>query len=442
MPDANIIAGSVHATLSASGAYRWWTCLGSPRMEAEFPASTSIYAAEGTAAHELAHLCLINGQDAAEYVDRVVADHTIDAAAADNVQVYLDVCRVYIADPDYECFFEKKFSLESLHPPVPMFGTSDFVALSRRLRRLVVIDYKHGRGVVVEVEDNPQLKYYALGAMLAFPRDRIDEIETIVVQPRAGGAAVRRCSYDSVDILGWSVALIERAELTMAADAPLTPGDHCGFCRASGGCPAQAAASLAVAQMEFADVLNGAKIVPPDTSRLSNSDIGILLHQAEALDEFVKGLRATAQRLIEHGEDIPGWKIVPKRASRKWKFSDPPETAKVLAKYGLTEATIWTRDLVSPAQAEAALAKSLRVMDPSLKAKDAEIAAKDALRSYIASISSGGNLAPDDDVRPALPTRGHEFEFDQPADAVSRALPGRTTDPFGFEESIPARVNP
>jgi len=45
-----------HAFLSASGASRWLACTPSAQLEQQFPATTSEYAEEGTAAHELGEL--------------------------------------------------------------------------------------------------------------------------------------------------------------------------------------------------------------------------------------------------------------------------------------------------------------------------------------------------------------------------------------------------
>jgi len=47
-----------HAKLSASGASRWATCPGSVQMEDGIPDKESIYAQEGTLAHEMSELKL------------------------------------------------------------------------------------------------------------------------------------------------------------------------------------------------------------------------------------------------------------------------------------------------------------------------------------------------------------------------------------------------
>lgn len=63
------------------------------------------------------------------------------------------------------------------------FGTSDAILISDGTMH--VIDYKHGLGILVSAEDNPQMKCYALGALELF--DDIYDIDTVsmtIYQPR------------------------------------------------------------------------------------------------------------------------------------------------------------------------------------------------------------------------------------------------------------------
>ena len=55
------------------------------------------------------------------------------------------------------------------------FGTSDAILISDGTMH--VIDYKHGLGILVCAEDNPQMKCYALGALELF--DDIYDIDTV-----------------------------------------------------------------------------------------------------------------------------------------------------------------------------------------------------------------------------------------------------------------------
>ena len=55
------------------------------------------------------------------------------------------------------------------------FGTSDAILISDGTMH--VIDYKHGLGILVSAEDNPQMKCYALGALELF--DDIYDIDMV-----------------------------------------------------------------------------------------------------------------------------------------------------------------------------------------------------------------------------------------------------------------------
>lgn len=60
-----------HAKLSPSGASRWMNCAGAPNAEAGIPDTASSYAEEGTAAHELAAVCLETDTDASQHLGEV-----------------------------------------------------------------------------------------------------------------------------------------------------------------------------------------------------------------------------------------------------------------------------------------------------------------------------------------------------------------------------------
>lgn len=335
-------------------------------------------------------------------------------------------------------FYEKRFSLETLNPPVPMFGTADFVCLLRDQRKLVVADLKYGKGIAVSVIDNPQLKYYALGVLLAFPNEQIDTIETVIIQPRTPGNPIKRCQYDVIEILSWSVDLIQKANDTLDPEAAFNPGSHCRFCNGDGRCAAQTDKALAIAQIEFDDAVDPhAVIVAPRIEHLTNEQISALLFKADILETFITGLRGAAHKLLEEGQQIPGWKMVPSRPTRRWE--NPDDVPAALRVKGISEDDLYSKKLVSPAQAEEILTKQLR--EKGTKAKDAKEQAKSQLSLLIVSKSSGASLAPETDYRAALPSRGSEFDFEGLPDRP--ALPGRGTDSdFGFENKLPAIVKP
>lgn len=378
-------ATRAHAALGASSCYRWSACPGSVRLSAGIESKSSSYAEEGTAAHQLAEICLRNGQDPIEWVDRKLpakyGSVYVTGEMADAVAVYTDYVRPFILAGD-EVQIEHRFDLSSLGVGVPMFGTADCVIYRPQLRKLIVPDYKHGAGLAVEAEGNPQLRYYGLGAMLAMPDKPIDSVEVVVVQPRAFHPAgpIRSETLDPFDLTLWSGELIEAAKATTQPDAPLSAGDHCRWCPAHPICPAQQSRALAVLESDF-----DAITVPPAPETLSAERIGHILQAADGVEAWLKAVRAHAYRLACDGNPPPGFKLVEGRpGNRAW--ADEDDAALALTIAGVGEEALYTRKLVSVAQAEKLLGKA---------------AAKE-LAGYVTRKPGVPTLVPESDKRPAI----------------------------------------
>lgn len=287
-------------------------------------------------------------------------------------------------------WIEKRFNLAALQPPAPMFGTADVVAYDPAARVLEVVDLKYGQGVVVEVKENKQLRYYGLGALLSidlteFP---VEKVKITIVQPRtAHSDGPIRSEEISVDeLVGFAGDLLDAARATTKPDAPLNPGSHCRFCPASGRCPAQRERAQLVAQSDFAVQ----DFEPPAPALLTPQQFASMLGQLHILDDWMKAMRAHANAMLERGESVPGFKLVAKRATRKWASVEEAE-AWLRAK-GNTEAEIFSRELKSPAQIEKLVGK------------------KNLPSEMVVKQSSGLSMVPDSDARPeVMLTAGHEF---------------------------------
>lgn len=81
---------------------------------------------------------------------------------------------------------------------------------------------------------------------------------------------------------------------------------------------------------------------------LTAQQISELLDKADVIETWLKAVRAYAQELIEAGDHVPGWKLVPKRGTRKWK--DERIVKQRLASEGLKNFVV--EELVSPPQVE------------------------------------------------------------------------------------------
>lgn len=357
---------AAHSKIGASSMHRWAACPASVRLSANIPPTSSSYAEEGTRAHEAAADWLTNGR----------CPEGLDDEMVEAVQVYVEAIQndwKEASPGDSKMLIEHRFDLSSLHPG--LFGTADCVQYYANLKLLRVWDYKHGAGVSVDVKENEQLQYYGLGALLStgFP---CEDVELVIVQPRCphSEGVIRRWRFKSYQLIDFSADLIDAAKRTEDPNAPIVPGDHCRFCPAGGICPALHERATAVAKYEFGAHLSY------DPKKLSE-----ILTWLPSLEAYIKNVREFAYGEAQHGRCPPGFKLVAKRATRRWR--DEGGAAAVLNnKYGISLTDIYDRKIKSPAQMEKAVPKELRP----------------ALGELVVSESSGLTLAEESDPRPQV----------------------------------------
>ena len=373
----------LHAKLSASGAHRWMACPASISMEEGLPDQKSIYSEKGTAAHDLAAQCLLGGVNADTYLDDIVSEFTIDQKMIEVVQPYLD----YVRGLSGVRFVEQKVDYS---PWVPDgFGTAD--ALILHDGTATVIDFKSGEGVKVDADENPQIMLYALGVMneYEFLFDDVATLKLVIVQPAIDH--ISEWEISRADLLDWADTLLKPAAvLALSDEAPLQPGrEQCRFCKAKGFCRALAEHNLSIATDGFTVV--GEEPSLKDVSRLSNDEIAALIPHLDMLTSWVGGVMAHAVHVVEMGGEISGYKLVAGKTNRKWR--DEAE-AEVALKKKLKVVDVFTKKLISPAQAEKKLGKGHAV-----------------LTQHVIKPEGKPALAPLSDNRPALeidPTQGFE----------------------------------
>jgi len=354
----------------------------------------SVYAVEGSAMHALAERCLRKGRPASDGTGEEFLGVPMDEDHMDAVQLYIDTINADWLETGGELFIEHRFDLSEIWDG--LFGTNDACLVSDGLLR--VYDFKGGKGIPVEAVENKQLLIYGVGAFRTLQTTyRFDRIELVIVQPRCPHrlGPVRRWPVDVVDLWDWIEVLRKALERTMDPDAPLQAGDHCVFCPAKPRCPALRTWALEQARMDF----GGA---PPVPNLMTPSELVALLPKIELLDTFSAAVKAHALALAEGGVDLPGWKLVPKRALRKWK--DAEGAKQYLLKNGMSiQEVMEDPELRSPAQMEKVAPKHLRHMFKS-QTEDGPV-------TLVHAVSSGHNLVPAIDMRPAQrPTIEGDFK--------------------------------
>jgi hypothetical protein len=389
----------------------------------------TIYAAEGTVGHEVAARALASKRDAIEWLNDefVTGDYTIvvDAELVEAIQEYCDYVREREKTLAAELMVEKTFSLAPLSPPEDMFGTSDATLVIARGRFLEIIDLKLGQGVVVDPEENAQLMYYALGAILELRHElecKPERIKATIVQPRAYHAdgPVRTYEFTWPELVAFQKELFAKARQTQDVNAPLQAGPWCRFCPAQPVCPAQRAHAVAVAQTEFEDL--PAKDIPaPD--RLTTEQLVEVLEKGHIVEDWLRAVRLHAQTLLEAGEQVPGWKLVERRATRK--YGDPEDTDAIVAfaaEHGVDESDVFVEPKPkSPAQLEAEIKKQLP------RGRKKEAAAILEASGLVVKKSSGNTIAPTKDSRPELPS-AVEQDFEDLTDTPGLLPPGTNTE--------------
>jgi hypothetical protein len=354
-------------------------CPASVAAEAGIPDQGSAAAADGTDQHELAKVCLLNGEvDANSYVGLPVKSvfghpgasgtETVPEAWAAGVNRYLEY--VWSKSPAHvERYVETRVSLEVFDPRI--YGTADALLLDPKARTLEVVDYKSGRGYV-SAEGNPQTKIYALAALLTFPSVEIDTVTTTIVQPLAAshhvathgdGAAspVRSATYTSAELWAWLPELLAAADRTADPAAPFVPGDHCKFCKKRASCEALASFVAAEATAEFADVKS------PALAGLASDALAARFLALPTIKAYVDAIEAEALSRAQAGDVPPGLKWVAGRSTRRWREDGDTIAARIVAETGID-----VRETVcpSPAQAEKKLGKKLfKTLEPALVTK-------------------------------------------------------------------------
>ena len=296
-----------HAILSASSSQRWLNCPPSARLCEAYENKGSDYAAEGTDAHSLCEYKLRKalGMDAVDPSEHLTWYNEEMEDCANGYTSYIlelvEAARETCADPmvlieqrvDFSRWVEQGF------------GTADCIIIADGTLRIV--DYKHGLGVLVSSEDNPQMKCYALGALELF--DDIYDIDLVsmtIYQPRRQN--VSTFEMDKSDLYAWADETLKpTAELAFAGDGDFRCGEWCGFCKAKHQCRARAEANLLLAQHDFK--------LPP---LLEDSEIEIILSRADQLVSWVSDIKEYALRQAVSGKDWAGFKLVEGRSNRRY----------------------------------------------------------------------------------------------------------------------------
>lgn len=306
-----------HAVLSASSSYRWLACPPSALECAKLPDVQSDFTKQGTEAHALCEYKVKKalGQKGKDPTKSLT---TFDEEMAECTDAYAQFVIESLSAAKAACnnplvLVEQRLDFSRWVPEG--FGTGDCLIVADDT--LTVIDYKHGLGILVEAEKNPQMMCYALGALDLF--DRIYDIQKVsmtIFQPRRENVSTYTLSKE--ELLHWADTVLKpRAELAAQGKGEYKAGDHCRFCKIRATCRKRAEYNLELAKYDFA--------MP---STLEEREVEAVLAKADELVSWVGDLKDYALQQALAGKKWAGWKLVEGRSNRRY-VSDEAVAAKV-----------------------------------------------------------------------------------------------------------------
>lgn len=383
-------APSAHAILSSSSAHRWIPCPGSVKLGSQFPSSSSIYADEGTLAHEAAEQMIKTGKVSAAHKKKINKFYEENPGLGGNAEQMIKTLEPYVEfvkeefaeqshiDPATELMTEQRVNLTQWIPEG--FGTSDVVII--RTGRLHIIDLKYGKGVPVFAEGNPQLRLYALGSLdLLDAVYDVSEVVMTIYQPRLDNVSTDK--MPAAELYNWAEEVVRPAALLALTDnAPMTAGDWCQFCPARKSCRTRA--------NTYTDLMHYMA-----EKCLTVDEIAELLGKVDGLVKWAEDLKDGALTRALEGEEFPGWKVVEGRSNRKYSGTEE-EIVRQCEGAGYDRALLFETKLLTVTNMEKLMGKK----------QFAEV-----LGGYVEKPQGKPTLAPESDKRPALTNNSAAEDF-------------------------------
>jgi hypothetical protein len=332
-----------HSLLSASGSATWLYCSGSVAAQKPYKESRSAFADEGTAAHELAEICLKGDLNPFDFEGKQLPETnwiTVDKLMCRHVNDYMD----FIDEFKGHKIYEQK--LDYSEYAQDGFGTADCIVLNGD--SVTIIDLKYGKGIKVYA-DTTQTKIYALGVYSEFGMlEDIKTITMIIYQPRLDHIDELTISIE--ELLAFGEWVKKRAQLAMQDNAPLTAGDkQCQWCKHKARCPELMRYTENAIQNEFGffDEL-------PSVNRLSDEQLNLALSSTTLIKSWLSAIEEHVRERLESGDGFTGYKLVEGRSSRDW---NNEEEAVIALSDAHTEEELFERSFISVAKFEKLVGK-------------------------------------------------------------------------------------
>ena len=217
---------SSHTVASPSALHRLMRCPGSAVLCKSVPEQSSKYAEEGTLFHAIMEHILktkLGEQVTNKWVRMYIETYSTIALEKEAVEEMVDCVQGAIEWFNLNFVNANQIIAETRLPMYYSdrdYGTADVIVLFDD--RLVIVDWKYGKGVDVSPNNNPQLISYAVSALKYLSSQHIDirnfkEIETIIYQPRIyTGETIKSYKYAMQELVQQSKIIKEAVDKVYA----------------------------------------------------------------------------------------------------------------------------------------------------------------------------------------------------------------------------------
>ena len=357
-----------HLPIGGSTATRTLACPGWINASKDVPkGKSSVYADEGNLLHDAMENFYQNGEEFVDqlarklsYNGQVLTQELIDDYLIPAYEMVEQVMDQYDID---------EFICEPFVEFIPDLagGSIDMLGVSADGETVVVLDYKFGHAPVSA--ESAQLKFYALCAHADDKTtsffDYAEHLVCVIVQPKVSHQPQAVKYPLNITLAEFCIEISEAIELTKKKNPPKESGKHCQYCPAAPYCGTKKQS-----------VKSALAIKPALSETLADA-----LDMVDEVQQWIKDVEKAAHDLLEKGVIVPGYKLVEKRATRKWKNNI--EASNALGNYDGT----WDRKLKTPAQVEKLFKKHKIDFD---------------LDQLIIKESSGTTVVPETDKRVAV----------------------------------------
>lgn len=385
-----------HALLSASKAERWLNCPPSARLEEKFnesnPPVSSVYADEGTLAHEFANIMLdleLGNIDANEFKaesNKLKKNALFQPEMITEVRKFVD----YVLEQYHEaqtrtggqavCLVEQ--NLDFSNYVEEGFGTGDAVVIGDGI--MEVIDLKYGKGVQVDAVENPQLSLYGLGAMNVYDMMYdFDKVKLTIFQPRIDNFSTWETT--TAKLVEWGEKTVKPiAQKAYVGEGLHKAGEHCRWCSVKAMCYTLAQRNIKLARKDF-----------KEPELLTLKELIDIYKQIPMLVDWANSVRDYLQSEAVKGTKIPGYKVVAGRSNRK--LTNEKGMRDKLAELGYSEDQYEKKTLIGIPDIEKLVGKPVFNKD---------------LKEFWEKPEGVPTLVPESDARPAIdPTARAQKDF-------------------------------